>query len=244
MRKNIAKLYDEHSIMLKPLVNEVKKNVKKENTIIDLGCGTGVYIKLLQKQVGKNGRVMGIDKDNEMIKFCKKKFKENKIVLKKLSAENLSRLNKKVDVVFSSLVLHFTNIEKSLFEIRKILKSNGKFIFAVPLYRSGIEVFDSKESKKFRSEFVKNLKNEMGKKDIKKKFSLDYANKREKIFKKILQKNKFRILNWKVASLEKANLKVLLEYFKISWRSEKLLPIPFSIRYKILTTILKNTFYK
>ena len=166
--KQIAELYDKHSIILKPLVYEINKNVKSGDTVIDLGCGSGVYIKLLENKVGENGKLIGTDIDNEMIKFCKKNFKKNNLTFRKIPAEKLSNLKAKI--------------------------------------------------------------------------SLDYANSREKFFRQVVQKNKFKILNWKISPLEKANLKVLLEYFKIPWRSEKLLKIPFSVRYEILKTALIKTF--
>ena len=240
--KNIAKLYDQHSIMLVPLVDEIRKNVKKGDIVIDLGCGSGVYIKLLENKVGENGKLIGTDIDNEMIKFCKNSFRGKNINFKKIPAEKLSSIKVKADAVFSSLVLHFTNVKKSLAEIKKVLRPAGKLIFAVPLYRSGIEIFDNEDSKKFRSKFVENLKTELKINNIKAKISLDYANSREKFFKQVVQKNKLKILNWEKSSLEKANLKVLLEYFKIPLRSEKLLKIPFSVRYKILKTALIKTF--
>jgi len=242
MKENIARLYDKHSIKLNPLVQAIIKSVKKGHKVIDLGCGSGEYIHLLEKQVGNNGLVTGVDINNEMIKFCNKKFKKRNILFIRMPAEKLSSMKEKADVVFSSLVLHFTNAEKTMAEIKKSLKPNGKLIFAVPLYRSGLEIFDNEESKKFKSKFIINLKNEFKKNNIAPKISLDYANSREKFFKKLIQKNKFKIVSWKIASLEKANLKVLLEYFKIPWRSEKISGIQFSIRYKVLKSALENTF--
>src|SRR3989338_3134905 len=110
--KNIAKLYNKHSIMLKPLVHEIKKNVRNSDVVLDLGCGSGVYVNLIEKQVGNIGKLIGIDLDDEMINFCKSKFKKSNISFKKILAEKLSSLDIKVDVVFSSLVLQFTNLGK------------------------------------------------------------------------------------------------------------------------------------
>lgn len=244
MKKNIAKLYNELAIVFPVLINEIKKYVKEGNIVIDLGCGTGVYINLLKNQVGMNGKVICIDKNSQMVKFCRKKFSKSGVIIKQLSAEKLSSINEKVDVVFSSLVLHFTNKRKSIIEIKRVLKENGKLIFAVPLYRRGIEIAYDKESRKFQAEFLENIKYELRKYSIQIEPSLDYANKREENFKKLLQKNGFKIMDWKNLSLEKEGLIPLLDYFKISWRSEKLLKVPFPVRYKILSTALKKTFHK
>ena|SRR3989338_3882680 len=244
MKKNIAEVYNEHLVLLKPLIGEIRKHVKKGDIVIDLGCGTGAYINTLEKQIGRNGTIIGIDKRAEMVRYCKKKFQKPNFIFKQLPAEKLSLIKRKADVVLASLVLQFTNTKKSISGIRSILKPNGKLIMAIPLYRTGIEIAPDRESRIFKVEFLKNIKAGLKKHKIKKEPNFSYANKREKIFRELLKKNGFVILSWKIKALVKANLGVLLDYFKIGWRSERILKAPFSLRYTVLTSALKNTFAK
>lgn len=244
MTTNIAKIYSKHVILLKPLLNEIKKQIKEGDSVVDLGCGTGAYIKALAKQVGKNGKIVCIDNNKQMILYCRKKFSKPNILFKKLAAEKLSSLGKKFDAVFASLVLQFTKAERAISEIKKSLKPNGKLILSIPLYRTGINISFDEESKKFKFEFEKNLKDELKKADVKDEPSLEYTNFRSRFFEGLLQKNRLRISKWGVLPLEKNNLQELLAYYKIPWRSEKIFKIPFATRYKILTAALKNTFHK
>lgn len=244
MTTNIAKLYDKHVVLLKPLLNEIKKQIKKDDSVVDLGCGTGAYIKALEKQVGKNGKVVCIDNNKQMILYCRKKFSKPNILIKKLTAEKLSSLGEKFDAVFASLVLQFTKAERAISEIKKSLKPNGKLIFSIPLYRTGINISLDEESKKFKLRFEKNLKDELKKAGVKDKPSLEYTNFRSQFFEGLLQKNKLRISKWNILPLEKNNLKGLLDYYKVPWRSAKIINQPFKIRYEVLSNALKKTFKK
>lgn len=244
MTTNIAKIYNKHVILLKPLLNEIKKQIKEGDSVVDLGCGTGAYVEVLAKQVGKNGKIVCIDNNQQMILYCRKKFFKPNILFKKLAAEKLSSLEKKFDVVFASLVLQFTKVNRAISEIKKSLKPKGKLILSIPLYRTGINISFDEESKKFKLDFEKNLKDELKKADVKDRPSLKYTNSRSRLFKGLLQKNQFRIFKWNIQPLEKNNLQELLDYYKIPWRSVKILNKPFNIRYKVLSNALKKTFEK
>lgn len=242
MTGNIAKLYDRNVIKFRELVSEIKKNVKKGDVAIDLGCGTGAYLGELEKAVGKKGKVIATDNSSGMVVFCRKKFQRAEV--KKLAAEKLSDIKVKADVVFASLVLQFTKAEKAVAEIRKTLKPSGKLIFAVPLYRTGITAGVDRQSRKFKTEFRKNLKEELERIGVKEKPSLEYPNERSVLFRKLLQKNRFIISRWSILPMEKNTLKQLLEYYRVPWRSAKILNRSFKVRYRIITGALEKTFAK
>lgn len=238
----ISQLYKKHAFMLKPMVSEIKNRIKKGDTAVDMGCGTGIYLNLLHKQVGKKGKIIAIDKSTDMVAYCRMKFRKQNITIRKLPAEKISMIKEPVDVVFASLVLQFTRINKAISSISKILKPKGLLIFAVPLYRTGITIGIDKASNEFKKELERNIKVELEKRDIGKKASLDYPNSRNKAFKEALRKGKFRVLRWSILPLEKNNLKFLLDYYKIPWRSKNILKIPFKKRFSILAAALKRTF--
>ncbi len=240
----ISQLYNKHAFMLKPLISEIKNSIKSGDTVIDLGCGTGIYLNLLHNQVGNKGRIIAIDKSSDMVAYCKKKFPNPNIVFKRLAAEKVSNIKELTEVVFASLVLQFTKIEMSIEAISKVLKPEGILIFAIPLFRTGITIGIDKRSKEFKKELEKNIKAELKKEHIEKKVFLDYPNSRNKKFKGVLRKNRFRILRWSILPLERNNLKFLLDYYKIPWRSEKIMKVPFKIRYNVLTAALRKTFKK
>ena len=247
MKMEIAELYQKQSVMLKPLKNEINRHIKLGDFVVDLGCGTGIFLHLLEKKVGNKGKIFAIDEDKNMIRFCKKRFSNSNISFRVLSAEKLSSLNLKVRAALASLVLQFTNPDKVIFEIKKSLEKNGKLIFAIPLYRSGISAKTDKSSAKFKSEFKKNFAlalKETGKSRFENKINFEYPNSRQDKFKKVLKKNNFKIITWRIEAFEKSGLKDMLEYYKVPWRSEKIVKMPFAARYELLRQALRNTFDK
>jgi SAM-dependent methyltransferase len=100
--------------------------------VLDVGCGKGENcFFLLQKS--PNGKIYGVDLSKENIAWAKSKY-GSKIKFKSSKAENLPFDNSFFDIVYCYEVLeHVADLKKSLNEIKRVLKKNGKFIFSVPL---------------------------------------------------------------------------------------------------------------
>ncbi len=97
----------------------------KGKKILDLGCGSGIYAKLLTRQ---GATVKGFDISPEMIRIAKQ---ENpNLDLKVGTADNIP-FNEKFDIVLASLVVHYIQDWNKMFkEIRRILKDRGILIFS------------------------------------------------------------------------------------------------------------------
>jgi len=107
------------SDMAKDLVEVL--NPKKDETILDLGCGDGT-LALKIKQRCQN--IIAVDLSNEMVEKTKSLGIEAYI----MSATNLEFENK-FDAVFSNAVLHWVKQSKlAVQNINKVLKQNGRFI--------------------------------------------------------------------------------------------------------------------
>jgi demethylmenaquinone methyltransferase/2-methoxy-6-polyprenyl-1,4-benzoquinol methylase len=52
-------------------------NLKAGNTVIDLGCGTGLNFKLLQKKVGPTGKIIGVDLSEGMLGQAKDRIRRS-----------------------------------------------------------------------------------------------------------------------------------------------------------------------
>src|SRR3989338_4625014 len=121
-----------------PAMLKMMGNVKNKK-VLDWGCGSGIYIKILSKNGAK---IKGFDISKEMIKIAKKDNPD--IDLRVGSGLNIP-FSEKFDIVFASLALHYlNNWDKSLKEISKVLRKNGYFIFSIinPIKRmtSGHEI--------------------------------------------------------------------------------------------------------
>jgi len=102
-------------------------------SILDLGCGVGEYLREIKNNVDKD--ILGLDLDCKVFKrgVC------NFIPIRG-DAENLSFKNEKFDLIlFSEVFEHLPCPNKSLDEIRRVLKKDGILIISTPSRRSFYE---------------------------------------------------------------------------------------------------------
>jgi len=113
----------------KRIINLFIKNIKpkKNDLIIDMGCGTGELAKKI-KDIGYTN-VLGLDISKNCILMAKKQYKG--IKFKTADIEKTGLKKNSVDIIFYCGILHhFPNRDKVIIEAYRILKENGKiFIF-------------------------------------------------------------------------------------------------------------------
>jgi len=108
-------------------------NVKNKD-ILELGCGSGYWTRILSK---KGARCVGIDKSKEQLNIAKKEELENPLGIK-YSLGDVTRLRKiksnNFDIVFSEFVfLEIPNLKKlnKIFtEAYRVLKKGGIFFIS------------------------------------------------------------------------------------------------------------------
>ncbi len=126
--ENIAKSYDEtesrHYSIKDPIISELVKN-KEGLRILDLGCGTGNYLKQQQKFYNEN-RVQwyGVDPSPKMLQVAKSKLKD--VQLFESTAESLNFKHNYFDyVICNHSYHHFMDKEEGFQKVFNVLKSNG-----------------------------------------------------------------------------------------------------------------------
>jgi len=100
----------------------VKSLVSLNPVTLDIGCGTGISTRQL-KEYGFE--VVGVDKDSDMIKIAKRRSPEIKYFVS--AADNLRFDSRQFDLVTAFNSFHWFNNEKSLNEIKRVLKNDGIF---------------------------------------------------------------------------------------------------------------------
>lgn len=96
--------------------------------IIDLGCGDGSFLKLLEENF-KNINTFGIDILPEVLKI--KEFLRAEIKISDLRRSGFP--NNFFDIIFCLDTLeHFEDLEPAIREIKRILKNNGLMVISVP----------------------------------------------------------------------------------------------------------------
>ena len=113
-------------------LNYLRKNVENSE-VLDYGCGTGSSIEKIVKFKPKN--ITGIDISEISINKAKERAKQLKIEVN-FNVDNCEKTkfkNDSFDIVYGTGILHHLQIEKSLDEIYRILRSKGNLIFIEPL---------------------------------------------------------------------------------------------------------------
>jgi len=103
-------------------------DLKDDDTILDVACGTGIFIETLKEKY-KNIKITGIDFAQNMIDKAMSKFPDTNFIVTdvvSLPFEN-NTFNK---VMCLNAFPHFEDKNKAVKEISRVLKKNGLFILA------------------------------------------------------------------------------------------------------------------
>lgn len=107
--------------------------LKSGESVLDVGCGTGVLTRLAALKVGRTGRAIGIDPAAKMLEVAgKNAIKDGSSAEFRLAViEALPFEDNRFDCVLSSAMLHHLPPEvkaKGLSEVHRVLKQGGRFI--------------------------------------------------------------------------------------------------------------------
>ena len=119
--------------------------IKKSQTVLDFGCGSGLYAIPAAQLVGEEGKVYALDKNEEALKAVLENAKKSGLRnVKTIYSDTLKTGldDEAVDVVLLYDVVHLIEDRTTLFsEIRRILKSEG----VVSIYPMHVKMDEIKE---------------------------------------------------------------------------------------------------
>lgn len=124
-----GKIYPESGIELSPFVSKhydrllaivslghyhrsIKKalgdmNIRPEDQILDMGCGTGLNAQLMLENLKSNGGIQGMDISEEMaLQFQKRFHDDERVLFVNQRIDQPFQLDRKFDKVFMSFVIH------------------------------------------------------------------------------------------------------------------------------------------
>ncbi len=113
--------------------NYLIKLIKKNKSVLDVGCGNGIFLERLKKKINYKS-ALGIDYSKQMINEAKKRcIKKTKFIeLDMTDEKQLQLLNQKFDYIVTKRSLinlaSFKEQVKVLDKLSKLLKKNGKIL--------------------------------------------------------------------------------------------------------------------
>lgn len=112
-------------------IEKIIKNAKNKMSVLDIGCGDGIYEKLLSRECLGKAMFTGVDFSQKQLTRAAKYVNQTYRV--DLDAEKLPVKNNSIDMVICSEVLeHLFFPEKTISEISHVLKPSGTLIITVP----------------------------------------------------------------------------------------------------------------
>lgn len=140
-KNNTKSISKQKFIGAKKFLKNIKHIYNKKNlNILDIGCGNGVHLSILNSLSQKNN-LYGIDTSKSLVEFYNKKFRDNI----KLTVGNCSKLpypNNSMDIIiFYGVLPYIKNPKKTFNEINRVLKVNGEVLIWTQLPAEGINLF-------------------------------------------------------------------------------------------------------
>jgi len=125
--KKRVKGKDFNELLEMPLTFSLLGNVKGKK-ILDAGCGTGVYSKMLAE---KGAKVTGIEISENMVEIAKEHCKDLGVKFDKGSVDELPYEDDSFDIIVASLVIHYFVDPTEVFkEFHRVLKKDGILVFS------------------------------------------------------------------------------------------------------------------
>lgn len=125
------KVISENNFTYRLLLETINKSVKKNATVLDIGCGAGAISLYM---ASKGHQVTGIDISEKAIKTCKDSAKFLDLKTKFLTVYfPQEKIRDHFDtIIFTEVIEHLEDDRKALMQIHEMLNKNGLLILSTP----------------------------------------------------------------------------------------------------------------
>lgn len=108
-------------------------HLKPGQRLLDVGCGTGATLAVLQATYGDGVELYGVEPSDDMLSQARDKLAASNTQLKLATAENLPFKDAYFDYVTSSLVMHHLPMDlkrRAIQEMWRVLKPKGTLVIS------------------------------------------------------------------------------------------------------------------
>jgi len=128
-----AGLYDRYASVQKKAALEILGQMQDYsfNKVLEIGCGTGNYTRLLRDKF-KKARITALDISGKMVEVAKHKLKDKDIEFIVADGESAEFVQGSFDLITSNACFQwFQDLDSALEKYKKILNKNGLISFSI-----------------------------------------------------------------------------------------------------------------
>jgi len=116
----------------------LKKYIRKGNTVVDMGCGPGLFTLGIAKMIGKTGKIYAVDIQKEMLELTKEQINKTNIstpIEYILCNNSFPKIAEYVDFILAFFVVHELPSMSEFFKLAyQKLKPGGFCYIAEPIF--------------------------------------------------------------------------------------------------------------
>ena len=115
-------------------------------TVVDIGCGSGMFTRVMADMAGEKGRVIAVDVQGEMLRYAKIKSDRSglgsRITWHQSTPDMLGIPEDHAEFILSFYMVHEVPDQDRFFrEVFAILKPGGKYLVAAPVFHVSDQAF-------------------------------------------------------------------------------------------------------